>query len=266
MDIQEISSPHNATFKAWKKLLSKKGREKQGRFIVEGEHLVLEAAQSKWPLDALIVSEEYGFSDDMMKLVAAYAPPIYTIPESMFLELADTDTPQGVMMVVQKPSMTHSIDNKNLSLLLAVDQVRDPGNLGTIIRTADAAGVDAILLGKGTADAFSGKVVRATQGSLFHIPLLSVDLQEKLSSLKSDQWCIIGTNLNKAKDIRQMDTTQHKKMMIIVGNEAEGVSESLEPFIDEHIKIPIFGQAESLNVGIATGILLYQIQFNRGEH
>src|SRR5699024_7511376 len=136
--------------------------------------------------------------------------------------------------------------------------IQDPGNLGTIIRTADAAGFSNIILGRGTVDLYNDKVIRATQGSLFHIPIVQKDLTESIPRLKESGFSVLATTLQRAKNYRDIEPSE--KTAIILGNEGSGVDETLINMADELVKIPIYGKAESLNVGIAAGILMYYIR------
>ena len=139
--------------------------------------------------------------------------------------------------------------------LLLLDRVQDPGNLGTLIRTADAAGVDAIILGEGCADPYNPKVVRATQGSLFHLPLIKADLSEFIDELEIP---VYGTALEEAIPFKQVEPSE--TFALLVGNEGQGVSEELLGKTTKNLYIPIYGKSESLNVGIAAGILMYYLR------
>ena len=166
--------------------------------------------------------------------------------------LSELPTPQGIIAVVKKHSLTVDLDGAWLLL----DNVQDPGNVGTMIRTADAAGFTGVVLGKGTADIYSTKVLRSMQGSNFHLPIISMDLTEAVTIFKEKEIPVYGTELNKdAIDYRQ--AAPGKKVALILGNEGQGVRSELLEMTDQNLYIPIYGQAESLNVGIAAGILMY---------
>ncbi|WP_025025428.1 TrmH family RNA methyltransferase [Caldalkalibacillus mannanilyticus] len=256
-----IESKNNPRFKEWKKLHTKKGRKESGLFLIEGEHLVEEALKSDWAIVDFIVSSEYRVPDEWMKKYPVLMQEKIEILAPLFSELSETQTPQGIAAVIKKrPSPTNEDWLKQAKLMLLVDQIQDPGNLGTMIRTADAAGVDAVVLGKGTVDPFSGKVLRSSQGSTFHLPLIEKELQEYIVQLQQEGWQIYGTSLTDAIDFRELEITPESKVAIVMGNEGEGVQEALLEQMNQKIKIPIWGQAESLNVAIATGILLYHTQ------
>ncbi|KPD01469.1 putative TrmH family tRNA/rRNA methyltransferase [Geobacillus sp. BCO2] len=141
---------------------------------------------------------------------------------------------------------------------LLIDAVQDPGNLGTMIRTADAAGIDAVILGEGCADLYNAKVVRATQGSLFHLPVVNGDLAQWIARFKEQGIPVYGTALEKAVDYRTVPLSS--SFALLVGNEGSGIRPELLGLTTENVYIPIYGQAESLNVAVAAGILLYSLQ------
>jgi TrmH family RNA methyltransferase len=138
-----------------------------------------------------------------------------------------------------------------------IDAVQDPGNVGTMIRTADAAGIDAVILGKGTADAYNPKTVRSAQGSHFHIPILKGDLSDWLRAFKSQKIPVYGTSLKDSVTYNHVEP--QSRFALIMGNEGSGLSQELLVKTDMNLKIPLLGQAESLNVAVATGILLYTL-------
>lgn len=259
-----IKSKQNERFKAWKKLLTRKGRRELQQFIVEGEHLVEEALKSSWQVEALVYTDEYRLPASWKKEVSSAPLSYYTLESELFEELTETSTPQGIIAIIrreQKHSLTNLMEQGSTFLLL--DQVNDPGNLGTIMRTAEAAHIDALIVGKGTVDPFSGKVIRATQGAIFHLPIFAVELSELVAHLQQQGWKVYGTSLDQAIDYRELQVEAEDKIALMMGNEANGVEESLLGQADQNIQIPIWGKVESLNVGIATGILLYHLQGQR---
>ncbi|MDQ0339872.1 TrmH family RNA methyltransferase [Caldalkalibacillus uzonensis] len=266
--VQEICSKHNPRFKEWKKLATKKGRERAGLFLVEGEHLVQEALTSGCSVVDMIISEDYDKAGEWIRVAEEHRIRTFLLPRSLFNSLAETQTPQGIILAVRRPvfppfkQYIHEGD-----MLLLVDSVQDPGNLGTMIRTAAAAGVDAVILGKGTTDPLSGKVLRSTQGAVFHLPFYSDDLINLIPELRKEGWLVIGTDVREAVDMRELKVTEKQKVALLVGNEAQGVDPALQQLADDNVKIPIFGHAESLNVSVAAGILLYHIQCQKhGKH
>lgn len=258
-----ISSKQNERFKSWKKLLTKKGRKKEQAFLVEGEHLVEEALFSGWPLLELIQAEHYTVPERWSEKTASIEKKA-EISSGLFKALSETEAPQGIALKIGFPKWPSLSDLLNeSSFLLLVDGVQDPGNLGTIIRTADAAGLDALFLGKGTVDPFSGKVLRATQGSIFHLPVIEVDLEQVIPQLQEAGWKVYATALREACDYREVKIETDEKVALVVGNEGQGINQDILDIVERKMKIPIWGKAESLNVAIATGILLYHFQEQR---
>lgn len=248
--MKRIESIQNATVKQWKKLATmKKERDKSQAFFIEGFHLVEEALKNKERVLQIIVREDVALpmlwdTDDI---------PMFEVTAQVAKELAETETTQGVFAVCKQESNTN-LQGKHYLLL---DAIQDPGNLGTMIRTADAAGVETVILGNGTVDAFNAKTLRAAQGSHFHITLMRMDLEEALAKLMAQDTVIYGTSLDDATLLT--DVSPAEKWALIVGNEGSGISPQLLAKTDENIKIPMRGKAESLNVAVATGILLYRL-------
>lgn len=242
-----ITSAQNNTIKNIKKLQKAKERKKQQKFIIEGAHLVEMAHASKWPIDLLLATEDYI----LPKSLADY--PLERISSNVLDHLTETKTPQGIVAVLNKKEIAFPVDAKRV---LICDSVQDPGNLGTMIRTADAAGFDAVICGSGTADLYNDKTIRSTQGSLFYMPVITVDLNEQLTELKDSGFYIWAAALQDS--IAYNEAEKKEKLAIIVGNEGAGIQDSVLAQADQIVKIPIFGKAESLNVSIAAGILMYE--------
>lgn len=243
-----ITSLTNGKVKAWRKLHKRKGRKEQQMFLVEGSHLVEEAWKSGQEIVEIIVEESVplpAWSNDL---------PVERVSKQVFEHISQTTTPQGIAAVIMMQPHRSVTGNQ----LVMLDAIQDPGNLGTIIRTADAAGMDAVILGKGTVDLYNDKVIRSTQGSLFHIPVFEADLTEEISSLKGRGYEIWATALEDARYYQEMKTPD--KIGLVLGNEGAGVQQELLKQADERVKIPIYGKAESLNVSIAAGILMYRLK------
>lgn len=249
--MKRIESAQNAYVKHWKKLVTnRKEREKTGEFIVEGFHLVEEALKNKEQVIQVIVREgveiprEWSLND--VKIVE--------VTNSIAKDIAETETSQGIFAHC-KQTMISETEQASWKKLLLIDAVQDPGNIGTMIRTADAAGIDAVVLGKGCADIYNSKTLRSAQGSHFHIPVIRGNLMDWVEKLKERNIPLYGTALENAVDYREL----HKSgsFALIVGNEGSGVQKELLEQTTQNVMIPILGQAESLNVAVATGILLY---------
>lgn len=243
-----ITSVKNTKVKNWKKLHTRKGRENTNTFLIEGFHIVEEAFLSGWTMKELIIQEGVSLPTWVNDI------PVTVVKDTIFTTISQTDAPQGIAAVV---SMRELFDIKQ-SPVLIVDAVQDPGNLGTIIRTADAAGFSEVILGEGTVDAFNHKVIRATQGSLFHIPIRIARLEEEIASLKKAGFEIWVTALEDAFHYTEVKPTL--KTGLIVGNEGSGVRTQIMELADKRVTIPIYGKAESLNVSVASGILMYYLR------
>jgi len=242
-----ITSIQNEQVKKWRKLHRKKYRNQMQCFLVEGFHLIEEAIKSGFKLDVIIVSERVEIPESWKGL------PIAHVTNEVLLALSQTETPQGVLAVVHMKEL----EKRATGPVLLLDGLQDPGNVGTIIRTADAIGASKIIIGKGTVDIFNDKVIRATQGSLFHIQLEQMELEVAISKLKKDGYTIWASALEQAKELPDVQFSE--KAALIVGNEGAGVDREVLALADDKVKIPINGEAESLNVSIATGILLYEM-------
>ena len=250
--MKRIESPQNALVKQWKKLVTtRKEREKSGEFIVEGFHLVEEALKNKEQIVQIMVRE----SVDLPLLWDIDNVEMVEITGTIAAELAETENPQGVFAHCKQLEVDEEAKVAWKKLLL-VDAVQDPGNIGTMIRTADAAGIDAVILGKGSADAYNPKTLRSAQGSHFHIPIVRGDLADWIEDLQDREVKVYGTALQEAVVYTEVETAGN--FALIVGNEGSGIHPQLLAKTDQNVIIPILGQAESLNVAVATGILLYQ--------
>ncbi|MFS0780647.1 TrmH family RNA methyltransferase [Bacillus sp. 1P06AnD] len=243
-----IQSVQNEKVKAWKKLLAKKGRDKAKQFIVEGYHLVEEALK-KGAVTALIKEEEAELPNKWN----VDGIDIYHVTQAIVKELAETETSQGVFAVCDMQLQDERLPKK----VLLLDGVQDPGNIGTIIRTADAAGLDLVVCGNGCVDVYNSKALRSTQGAIFHIPVIKADLLSYIPELQSNGVTVYGTSLQDAVNYREVETSE--SFALVVGNEGNGVSAAVLDNCDQNLYIPIYGEAESLNVTVAAGILLYSL-------
>ncbi|MGM7720902.1 TrmH family RNA methyltransferase [Metabacillus sp. Hm71] len=249
--MNRIESVKNPKVKQWKKLHTKKEREMTGTFIIEGQHLVEEALKKKEIIIDLIVSEETRLPShwnvDQLNITI--------VTKEIMKAISDTETPQGVAAICEVHS--HNTVHEWKKVLL-VDRVQDPGNLGTIIRTADAAGIDGIILAEGTVDHYNSKVIRSSQGSIFHVPIVKGSLLEWLEVYREKQIPTYGTSLQNGVGYREASPSE--SFCLVIGNEGSGVDSELLTKTDKNLYIPIYGGAESLNVAIAAGILLYHLR------
>lgn len=243
-----ITSVQNTQVKNWSKLKMKKYRVKAGLFLVEGEHLVMEAHKSDFEIDEII------FRDGTSVPNFADKYPMTTVADNVFQHITDTKTPQGIAAVVKIKDQTWP----NANSVLLIDSVQDPGNVGTMIRTADAVGFDAVIIGNDSVDLYNEKVIRSTQGSLFHVPIFQADLAAKIPSLQEAAFTIWATTLENAQTYKDVPVTN--KVALLVGNEGNGVDKTLIDLADHNVTIPIHGKAESLNVSVAAAILMYHMK------
>lgn len=247
--MEQITSSQNAKVKQFLKLKKKRERDKQNKAVLEGFHLIEEAYQSGLKIEQLFVFDVQRVD---AKLLAS-AEQVYEINMKVAESLAGTVTPQGIFAIIQKSQ----IESFSLKQLLILDRVQDPGNVGTLIRTADAAGLDAVVMTKGTADAFSDKVLRASQGSIFHIPII---VEENIIHfIQQFEGPVYGTALNQAVNYHEVKKRQ-SSFALVLGNEGEGISDEILQTTTQNITIPIYGKAESLNVAIAAGILMFHLK------
>lgn len=245
-----IQSDKNPQVKQWKKLQIRKERDKSGTFLVEGFHLVEEALKQKEYVEEIILNEK----TDMPPSWDYGDIPVTVVTDEISRQLADTETTQGIFAICRQSKQTL----KSGKTFLLIDSVQDPGNLGTMIRTADAAGIDAVIVGKGSVDTYNPKVLRSAQGSHFHLPVISGDLTEWIDRLNEDKIPVYGTALENGSVFTEADSNE--AFALLVGNEGSGVNKELLAKTTQNLYIPIYGKSESLNVAVAAGILLYYLK------
>jgi TrmH family RNA methyltransferase len=244
----DIISLDNKLVKHISSLHLKKYRDTQKEFIIEGINSVKEALNSNFEIKNIL------YCPDIID-VNNIDFPMISVTRDVLCKISDTVTPQGIIAVCSIPD-NNTILSK-LNKILFLDKVQDPGNVGTMIRTADAMGFDAVILSAGSSDPYSLKVVRSTTGSIFHIPLIyDVDVSQTLKNLKTDGCSIYSSTLKEAVSIEKI--IPQKPFVLVIGNEGQGISKETESLTDSFIKIEMFGSAESLNASIAAGILMYK--------
>lgn len=249
--MDRITSAKNPVIKGLRELNRRKGRESQGRFLVEGEKMILEALSCGLRIREALAEE--GREDFAFQLEEDGAKA-FIVPRELLATVCDTVTPQGVCASFDIPAPL-STDNAP-KLIVALDGVQDPGNLGTIWRTADAAGFGALLLGAGCADPLSPKVQRAAMGSGFRVPfMLTDDLPGTLSELRRRGYRAVVSDLRGEDFYRRFDPGD--RFILVIGNEARGISEATRAQADIRVRLPMRGGAESLNAAVAAGILMY---------
>ena len=249
-----ITSKDNPLIKSTRHLLTRKGRTEQRRFIVEGLRLVNEAVERAELIDYVLVSQGYLEQQEQYPSLPD-STPCYIVSEPVIKSVTDTRTPSGVMAVCRKPVWSEEEYIQGDSLLLILDDIRDPGNLGTILRTAWAAAVDAVYLLKGTVDVFNPKVVRSTMGAILHLPIFETVEADKMEYLFEQGYRFLladpaGLQLFYDADYRG-------KLALVLGGETSGVSPIFREIETARIRIPLRPGVDSLNAAVSCGIILY---------
>lgn len=248
----EIESKNNNLFKEIKKLKEKKHRIKSNKYLIEGLRFVEEAIKSKVSIDSIIFTESFKEKNPDLFLKINENIKLIQMNEALLKQLCSTENPQGIVGVI-------NMQNKELKsgeLVVLVDKVQDPGNMGTIIRTAYAAGAAGIVMTKGTVDIYNDKTLRSTMGSIFYIPIVEDDSLDFVKSLKKEGYKLVVSSLQGKNNF--FEENLQGKVMIAVGNEGNGVSDEVYDIADIKVKIPMPGEAESLNVAVATSIMIYE--------
>ena len=258
----DIISKENERVKYTKSLLKSKNRQKELKYIIEGYRILTLAIECNADLDYVFINETFEDKEEHNKFLDILKNKnikIFRTTNKIFKELVDTENTQGILGVVRfkAKKIEHNINCEN-KFVLILDRIQDPGNMGTIIRTADAAGVDAIILLKGCVDVYNPKVIRSTMGSIFDMNIIHCTQEECLKELKDKKFKIVSSYLN--TDNYYHETEYNEKTALVIGNEANGVNDELIKESDILVKIPIYGNAESLNAAISSAILMYEIK------
>ncbi len=255
--MQRILSKDNNLIKHIKKLKEKKYRDEYGEYIIEGIKLISEAINENADIMQIIICDgcgETGTIESHLKYEMAKYECIY-VPQNIFKIISDVENPQGILAVVKKGNSEEEI-NYTDDIIVALDDVQDPGNLGTILRTVDSVGLKQILVSKGTADSYNPKVVRSTMGAIFRVKVIECEnLKETLKEIQKNGYKVMVTSLEAKHSIYKTD---YNKKVLVVGNEANGVSKEIQKLANEKVIIPMLGKTESLNVAVATGVVLYE--------
>jgi len=256
-----ITSAQNPIIKEVKSLKQKKYREEKKLFFIEGIRFVEEALKEGVQIERILVSDKLAETNsgyEILKKVSNGGYPVFQLPHKLFMEISDTQNPQWILAVLSMKNcdIEDVWDEKNFFVIL--DSVQDPGNMGTIIRTADAAGMTGVIVSKGCVDVYNPKVLRSTMGSIFHIPICqSQDIFETMDRMKKRGIKICAAHLEGSCDY--FDLEYKNNIAIVIGNEANGISEEVKNFADILVRIPMPGRAESLNASVAAVILMYEI-------
>ena len=240
-----ITSLDNDKIKKCIKLRDKKYRDLYNEFLVEGEHLVLEAYR-KGLLEEILIEQD---SVTMLDV------PITYISGDIVKALSTLESPSIIFGLCKKKEESSELGKR----ILLLDRIQDPGNLGTIIRSSKAFNIDTIVLGEGTCDLYNEKVIRSTQGNGFDMNIIYGNLKEVITELKKKEIPILGTRVEYGEDIRDLTNRDKDCFALVMGNEGRGVSEEILELCDKYIYIKMNDQVESLNVAVATSILLYEL-------
>ena len=251
-----ITSKDNETIKHIRKLKEKKYRDEYGEYIIEGTKLINEAIAENLDVKTIIVCDNCKSEAikpnsmyEIAKLNCIYAD------EKVFNTITEVKSPQGILAVVGKNIKEKRIDY-NEDLIVILDDIQDPGNLGTILRTVDSAGLKQIIVSKKSGDIYNSKVIRSTMGAIFRVNVIeSDDLISTIKEIKKHKFTVATTSLDTDQSIYDIN---YKKTAIVIGNEANGVSKEVQEISDKKIKIPMLGKTESLNASVATGIVIYE--------
>ncbi|TJY39849.1 RNA methyltransferase [Cohnella pontilimi] len=262
-----LSSSSNSRVKEWAKLTERKHREREGKFLLEGAHLVEEALRAGWPVTHVAFDAGAGIPEELAVYAeseqAGTAGPLWVpVSPEVIAKCSSTQTPQPVFAVAEKKSLPpDKLFDPDAGLVAVLDGVQDPGNVGTIIRSAAACGATAVVLGRGTADVYNAKTLRATMGALFHVPVTEADLTELLPEARERGVTVVGTSLQAAQSC--YDYNFRRGVWLVFGSEGGGLSAEVSAAVQDNVIIPITGRAESLNVAMAATVLLFEAQRQR---
>lgn len=248
----------NKEIKYFSSLKHKKYRDKEDKFLIEGFHLTEECLSSTYLMDCVIKRDDLDMKDfgKLNALLRNKNIPVHSLKPALFGKLTETKNSQGIIGVVRKKNQSTINELTSSNLIIALDRINDPGNLGTIIRTAYWFGVDGILIGKGSVDIYNSKVIRATQGALFHINTYQdIDLLDSLKTFCLSDYSVYLLTPHTEKSINVIK--KDKKTIFIFGSESEGLSKEIMSEKYEKIKIPGYTNCESLNISVSCGIVLY---------
>lgn len=254
-----ISSKDNELVKHIKKLKEKKYRDEYGEFIVEGFKMIEEAIEEKVKIKKIIICDDCrqncSLPQSLMYEVAKF-DCVY-VTEKVFNNITNVVNHQGIMAIVDKKDIENAKVDYLQDNFLILNDVQDPGNIGTILRTADSLNINQIIVSNKTADVYNPKVVRSTMGAIFRVKVIMVDdLKKEIKNMQSNGIKVYSTDLNTDESIY---TINYEKAAIVIGNEANGVDREIINISDGRIKIPMLGKTESLNVAVATSIILYEM-------
>ncbi|HXX58883.1 MAG TPA: RNA methyltransferase [Thermodesulfovibrionales bacterium] len=260
MRYTDIASTSNPRVKEAVAVREKRRKYKHEAFLIEGPHLVEMALQSGTSLKRVFFTEEFASLRQrtrLLKELTKHGAEMFRITAHVLSMLSDTEAPQGIIATASyEPSALDTLPVLENPLLVILDGIQDPGNLGTIIRTSDAAGADGVIMLPETCDAFMPKALRSSAGSIFNLPIVYSEAATLIPWLRGKSVCLSVADVKATTEIYQADLSQ--PLAFVFGNEAHGVSDILKKEASLLIRIPIFGKAESLNVATSAAICLYE--------
>lgn len=259
MELKAVSSRDNPEIKRIRALAQRKYREKDNVFLTEGLRHALEAAETGWVFETVAIEEDARNHPLVKKLLAIVQKQkchCLTVPAKLMESITTRDNAQAVVAVIKQH--WQPIKDVQKGLWVALEEIRDPGNLGTIMRTADAVGAKGIILIGNTCDPYSLEAIRASMGSFPHVALVRCSAQEFVTFASNKKFNIVGTHLKATHDYRQLD--YGNDCIILMGNEQAGLTDALAAVCTARVKIPMQGKADSLNVAVATAVVLYEAQ------
>ena len=234
-----------------------KARKEEGVFLVEGSKMFLEAPNGR--IREIYVSESFFATDECKEKLEKLG--YETVSSEVFKKISDTMTPQGILCVVERDEKSfEDLFQKENPTVMVLEDLQDPGNLGTILRTGEGAGIDAVILTKGSVDIYNPKVIRSTMGSIYRVPFMYTDcIEDVILKLKEKNITVYAAHLKGEKYYDEFDYAGRGGCAFLVGNEGNGLKDETAELADEYLKIPMEGSVESLNAAVASSILMYEV-------
>jgi TrmH family RNA methyltransferase len=255
-----LTGSQNPLIKEVRSLKNKRDREEKSLYFIEGTRFTSEAVDERADIRYIVASETFfsgGGSDELIKKIEDAALNCYVVPDSLFASMSDTQSPQGILAVLGLERKQLSDAELSGGLLVILDTIKDPGNMGTIIRTADAAGCVGVIVPDGCVDVFNPKVLRSTMGSVFHLPVYHCgSITEAMNIARKNGFLLCASHLEGSVSIYEADLSGN--VAFIIGSEAEGISTETAENSDLLVKIPMPGSAESLNASVAAGVMIFE--------
>lgn len=255
-----LTGSQNPLIKEVRALKNKNSREEKGLYFIEGFRFVTEALKGNVSIRYVVVSETFSAesgSEELLKKLDDIALKSYIVPDSLFASISDTQSPQGILAVLSLEKKILKGAELSGNLLVILDSIKDPGNMGTIIRTADAAGCEGVIIPDGCVDVYNPKVLRSTMGSVYHVPIYHCsNVSEAMEIVKKSGFLLCASHLEGSISLYESDLSG--KVALIIGSEADGIGVETAENSDILLRIPMEGRAESLNASVAAGIMIFE--------